>query len=219
MTRGLHQVSETPTSTESRTTLIPSVILATSEDTYPPIAPIPRKQKAKAKATRAKEKGERDIREKVQAGAAKREVGAARREVGAARREEKQRAREKAMKAPVGIVFRLATSLSSASSKVSRECRTSRRYRRWVLQARTSCIRPLPFHSMAISSKQPRPHHLSRHSRIWDPIQDLFTYPMGGGAVRPTSDGFTRVGNTPVGMNGVWMLGGGGQRASGSGKC
>jgi len=34
--------------------------------------------------------------------------------------------------------------------------------------------------------------------------------PVGGGAVRPTSDGFTRVGNTPVGMNGIWMLGGGG---------
>jgi len=150
------------------------------QGTYPPTAPNPRKQKAKARATRAKGKGERDIREKVQAGAAKREVGSARRDVGAARREEKQRAREKAMKAPVGIVFRLATSLSSVSSKVSRECRTSRRRRRWVLQARTSCIRPLPFHSMAISSRQSRPHRCSRHSRIWDPIQDLFTYPMGG---------------------------------------
>jgi len=31
--------------------------------------------------------------------------------------------------------------------------------------------------------------------------------PVGGGAVRPTSDGFTRVGSTPVGS--VWMLGGG----------
>jgi len=74
---------------------------------------------------------------------------------------------------------------------------------------------PIPFHGHQQQAAQATPPQQTFQNM--GPNPGPVHLPNGGGAVRPTSDGFTRVGNTPVG--GVWMLGGGGNVPVGNVEC
>jgi len=124
------------------------------------ISPQCPKGKGKGKIARAKGKGEKDSREKFMANTSPREIGI-RKEIGAAKRE-RAKAKAKAMKAPVGIVIRLATKRSSASS---------RGYRPFKV-----CIS----HLASTCSRRCQDSNL--RSRPWGPSGslNLSTHPLGG---------------------------------------
>ena len=69
---GRQQVSETLTSTQSRTTPIPSVTIATRRATFHPSA---QREKEKGKITRARERVEKDFKEKAAANFSPKEDG------------------------------------------------------------------------------------------------------------------------------------------------
>ena len=95
---GRQQVSETLTSTQSRTTLIPSVTIATRRATFHPSA---QREKEKGGITMAKERVETDIKEKATASFSPTEDGI-RRGVGVADlKEAKARARVRDTRASV----------------------------------------------------------------------------------------------------------------------